>query len=112
ASIESAGRAVAPGGALEIRLQIHQVDRALQFHRSTAEELLGGVAGVRIRLRGERQSASAASRLEPGPGRTLREQRAPTDAPLQRLWRVRRRSVQRAGPRAALGLSDRVLSGR
>ncbi len=36
------------------------------LHRSAAEELLGGVAGVRVRLLGQRQSAGAASALEPG----------------------------------------------
>src|SRR5262249_13200646 len=74
AGVESAGRAVAPGSAVEIRLQVDQVDRALQLHRSAAEELLGGVAGRRIRLLGERQSAGAAPALEPGDGRGDRAQ--------------------------------------
>ena len=36
------------------------------LHRQAAEELLGGPAGVRIRLLGQRQSGGAASALEPG----------------------------------------------
>jgi hypothetical protein len=72
--VESSGRAVASGGALEIRLQVDQVDRALQLHRPAAEELLGGIAGIRVRLLGERQSADAASALEPGDGRADRAQ--------------------------------------
>src|SRR2546429_2866384 len=39
ASLESAGRAAASGRALEIRLQVDQVDRALQLYRSAAEDL-------------------------------------------------------------------------
>src|SRR5215470_5514326 len=72
--VEGAGRAVASGRAVEIRLQVDQVDRALQLHRSAAEELLGGLAGRRVRLLGERQSAGAASALEPGHGRADRTQ--------------------------------------
>ena len=39
---------------------------AFQLQRSAPEELLGGVAGGRVRLLGQRQSGSAASALEPG----------------------------------------------
>ena len=42
---QAAWRAVATGGAVEIRLQVDQVDRALHLHRRAAEELLGGAAG-------------------------------------------------------------------
>ena len=42
---KSDGRAAAARGAVEIRLQVDQVDRALQLHRPAAEELLGGAAG-------------------------------------------------------------------
>src|SRR4029078_13703428 len=44
AGVEGAGLAAAARGAMEIRLQVDQVDRALQLHRSAAEELLGGLA--------------------------------------------------------------------
>ena len=70
------GRAAAAGGAVEIRLQVDQVDRALHLHRPAAEELLGGAAGVRIRLLGQRQSAGAASALEPGDRGGARHRRA------------------------------------
>jgi len=39
------GRAAAARGAVEIRLQVDQVDRTLQLHRSAPEELLGRIAG-------------------------------------------------------------------
>src|SRR3982074_3394355 len=97
AGIESAGGAAAARGAVEIRLQVDQVDRALQLHRSAAEELLGGIAGRRVRLLGQRQSAGVASALEPGQRGTDRPQRAPADAAFQRLWRVCRRPLQGSG---------------
>ena len=53
---QAARRADPARGAVEIRLQAHQVDRALQLHRPAAEELLGGGAGLRVRLLGQRQS--------------------------------------------------------
>ena len=42
AGVEAARRAAAARGAVEVRLQVDQVDRALQLHRPAAEELLGG----------------------------------------------------------------------
>src|SRR5262249_924326 len=71
--------------------------RALQLHRPAAEELLGGVAGLRIRLLGQRQSSGLAPALEPGDRGADRAGRAPADALVQRLWRLRPRPVQ--GPR-------------
>ena len=47
ACAEADGRAAAARGAVEVRLQVDQIDRALQLHRPAAEELLGGAAGVR-----------------------------------------------------------------
>ena len=43
---QAARRADPAGGAVEVRLQVDQVDRALLVHRQAAEGLLGGVAGV------------------------------------------------------------------
>ena len=64
------------GGAVEIRLQVDQVDRAFFLRRGAAEGLLGGAAGGRIRLLGQRQSGGAASALEPGERRSDRHRRA------------------------------------
>ena len=78
----------------------------VHVHRQAAEELLGGPAGVRIRLLGQRQSGGAASALEPGDRGSDRHRRAPADAVVQRLRRVRRRALQ--GPRrqgAAVGVT-------
>src|SRR5205085_12035792 len=91
----------------EIRVQIDQVDRAVQFHGSAAEELLGSAAGIRIWILGERESAGTASALEPGDGRADRAQRAAPDFAVQRLWRIRRRSLPRSREGAALGVGNR-----
>ena len=56
------GRAAASRGAVEVRLQVDQVDHPLQLRRRAAEELLAGAAGLRIRLLGERQSARCRTR--------------------------------------------------
>ncbi len=53
---QAARRADPSGGAVEVWVQAHQVDRALVVHRQAAEELLAGPAGLRIRLLGQRQS--------------------------------------------------------
>ena len=60
---------------------------------------------VRIRLLGQRQSGSAASALEPGERRTDRHRRAPADAAVQRLRRLRRRHLQGPGKGTAVGVS-------
>ena len=80
ARAEADGRAAAPRGAVEVRLQVDQVDRALQLHRPAAEDVLGRPAGRRIRLLGQRQSGGAASALEPGERGRHRHQGAPADA--------------------------------
>ena len=43
-------RAAAPRGAVEVRLQIDQVDRPLHLHRPAPEKLLGRDPGHRVRL--------------------------------------------------------------
>jgi len=80
--VQATRRAVEAGGAVEIRLQVHQVDRALHVHGETTEGLLGSAAGVRIRLLGERQSRSAAPALESGNRGSDRYRGATTDAPV------------------------------
>src|SRR5262249_52778134 len=99
-----AWRTVAAGCAVEVRVQI---DRAVQFHRHAPEGYVGGVAGVRIRLLGKRQSGSAASALEPGDRGDYWHRRAAADAPFQWLWRLRRRSLQGSGKRTSLGVRRR-----
>ena len=95
-------RADPPRGAVEIRLQVGQVDRALHLHRQAAEELLGSAAGGRIRLLGQCESGGPSSALEPGDRGGARHGRARADAAVQRLRRIRRRSLQGIGERAAV----------
>ena len=78
------------------------------FHRPAAAQLLGSLAGGRIRLLGQRQSGSAASALEPGERGSDRHRRAQADAAVQRLRRIRRRHLQGHGSqRAAVGVTRR-----
>src|SRR5262249_32640687 len=65
-------RAAAVGTAMEIRLQVNQVDRALQLYRQAPEGFVGSVAACRVWLLGERQSAGTASALESGYRRDYR----------------------------------------
>ncbi len=75
------------------------------FTDQRPKSYLGGPAGVRIRLLGQRQSGGAASALEPGDRGADRHRRAPADAAVQRLRRVRRRPLQGSRERAALGVT-------
>ena len=85
-----AGRGAAAAGiAVEIRVQIGQVDRPLLVHRKAAGVVLGNRAGQRVRVLGERQPRSSSSALEPGDGAGARHQRARADAQMERLRRVR-----------------------
>src|SRR4029078_13658748 len=61
-----AWRTPAARGAMEVRIQIDQVDRAFHIYRHTPEGFVGGAAGVRIRLLGQPQSPKAAYRPPPG----------------------------------------------
>jgi len=73
--------------------------------KSIVQELLGGVAGVRIRLLGQRQSAGTPSALESGHGRIHRHRRAQADDAVQRLRRIRRRPLQGTREGAAVGVA-------
>src|SRR5262249_31785217 len=95
--------------AVEIRLQVDQVDRAVQLHGSAAEKLLGSAAGLGVRFLGQCQSTGAASALEPGDRGTDRAARTPADPAVQRLRRPRRPPLQGARARAALGVAHRRL---
>ena len=75
-------RAAAPDGAVEIRLQVGQVDHALHLHRQAAEELLGGHPGQRIRLLGEREPRGRPPALEPGDRAPARHRQARADIAL------------------------------
>src|SRR5262249_25298606 len=100
----AAWRTVAACRAVEVRMQVNQIDGTLYLCRSAPERAVGSLAVVRIWLLGERQSAGAASALEPGDRRNYRHRRAATDFAFQRVRRIRRRSVQGFRKRAALGL--------
>src|SRR5216683_11524 len=86
-------RAAAPGAAVEIRLQIDQIDREIHLHRQASGELLGSAAGERVRLLGECQSGGAAPALEPSNRARVGQRRAPPNAKVERLWRIRRPSL-------------------
>ena len=66
AARQGSGRADSPGDAVEIRLQVDQVDRQDFVRRQAAGDVLGDARAGRIRLLGQRQSGRAASALEPG----------------------------------------------
>ncbi len=66
------------------------------------------LAGFGIRLLGKRQSAGAASALEPGKRVPDRGRRAAPDALVQRLYRVRRGPLQGPRKRALVGLRQRA----
>src|SRR4051794_9606103 len=66
ARAETDGCASAARGAVEVRVQVREVDRALRVLRQAAENVLGRSAGLRVRFLGERESGGAASALEPG----------------------------------------------
>ena len=50
--------------AVEVRIQIDQVDRAFHLHRQASGELLGGSAGQRVRILGQREPGK--SRIRAG----------------------------------------------
>ena len=106
---EAERRAAAPGSTLEIRLQVDQVDRPLHLHRRAPAQFLAGDPGQRVRLLGERQSRGPAPALEPGRGDPARQPDEGADRAVQRLWRVRGRSVQGPGERAAVHVRDAQL---
>ncbi len=60
--------------AVEIRLQIGEIARALFLRRGASQKLLGGASADRIRLLGQREPPGSASPLEPGVRATARDQ--------------------------------------
>src|SRR5271165_5444937 len=72
-------RAVTPGAAVEIRVQISEIDRAFLVRRKAAGIVLGNRARERVRLLGERQSGRASSALEPSDRAGARHRRAAAD---------------------------------
>ena len=93
------------GDAVEVRIQVGEIDRQDQLRRRPAADLLASPRPGRIRLLGQRQPGRAASALEPGARNLPDDRRAAADAPLQRLRRAGRRALQGAGERAALHVS-------
>ena len=87
-------------GALEVRLQEHQVDRPDQPRRGRAADHLEQAEPWRVRVLFERQPGGRPSALEPGdrapdrPGRPVRQ--APPDPAVQWLRRSGRQPVQPA----------------
>jgi len=71
-----------PCRALEIRVQVDQIDRPLSFHRNPPEDVLGGYPASRIRLLGQCEPGGIASTLEPGERAGSRVRRARAHPPL------------------------------
>jgi len=101
------GKPAAPPRAVEIRLQVDQVDRPRFVRARAAGQLLGGDRRRRVRLLGQRQPAGAASALEPGDRAGARHRRAYPDQAVQRLWRLCRRPLFGARGRKALYVGRR-----
>src|SRR5690606_8472986 len=84
-------RAAAPGGAMEVRLQEHQVDRGDPLYRAHAADRVESPATRGVWLLQQRQSGRGPSALEPedrAPHRRHREpavRRPDSDPALQRL---------------------------
>ena len=89
AARQSPGRADTAGDAMEIRLQVDQVDRQDLVRRQAAGDVLGDARPGRIRLLGQRQPGRAAPALEPGQRDVPQRRTAASDADLQRLRRAR-----------------------
>ena len=106
AAAEAARCAAAPRCAMEVRLQVDQIDQPFQLQRSAAEVILGSLAGVRVRLLGQRQSAGAASALEPGERGGHRHQSssrpccstATVNMSPSHVWRARKGAAVRLKP--------------
>src|SRR5215831_14830669 len=97
-------RAIEIGSAVEIRIQVGQIDRTFLVYRETPDLVLGDHPGERIRVLGERQPGGPASALEPGERTRAWDQRARADAQVEWVWRVRHPSLRRTRERAALRL--------
>jgi len=80
-------RAAPPRGALEVRLQEHQVDRPHLAGREAAADLLEPLRSRGIRLLLERQPGRGPPALEPGARAAHRRVLPPADAAVQRLRR-------------------------
>src|SRR6056297_583438 len=102
ADAETEGRADAPRGAVEIRLQVDQVGRPDQPRRRRAAGELEPAHSARIRLLFQREPRARSSALEPE-DRTADRRRpvraADSDAEVQRLRRRGRVALRRHGPR-------------
>ena len=66
AARQGPGRADPAGDAMEIRLQVDQIDRENFVRRQAAGDVLGDARPRGVRLLGQRQSGRAPSALEPG----------------------------------------------
>src|SRR5690606_20743537 len=86
------------GGAVEIRLQEHQVDREDAVRGGRADQYLAAAAAERVRLLRERESAGRSSTVVAGAGGPAAEsvQEHP-DADVQRVRRPGRQPVRRDG---------------
>ena len=83
---------------------------ALQFHGQAAEDVLGSLAGERVRLLGQRQSAGRASALEPGDRAGARQERALPTLLFNGYGEYVADTVQGTGERASVDVSARRRS--
>ena len=87
-------RADPAGGAVEVRLQVHQVHRPHPLHGPAAAHGVERVRAAGIRLLRQREPRRGPSALEPGPRAPHRRVAPPAHADVQRLQRSRQ-PVQR-----------------
>ena len=81
----------------EVRLQIDQINRAFQFHRRAACQLLGNDPAERIWFLGQREPGRAAPALEPGVRTCAGLQQARAHSALQRVSRAGRQPLHKPG---------------
>src|SRR5262245_48879876 len=89
-------------GAVEVRFQIRQIDRAFALHRCAPAHVLGSGSTNRVWLLGQRQSERAPRPMEPVDRACAGNQYPCSNTALQRLYRVRATPLQRARRRAAV----------
>src|SRR5262249_40365020 len=95
-------RAASARGAVEVRIQGHQVDREDPPRRATAADDVEPRGPGRVRILRQREPGGGPSALEPSDRAPDRRFPAPADAPLQWLWRTGGLALRGDGPAALL----------
>jgi hypothetical protein len=105
------GRADPAARAVEVWLQVDQVDQQGDVHGRAAKELLGDAWPERVRVLGQREPAGGPSALEPGGRARAGDRREDPDGDLERIWRAGGVAICRHGKhgRQALPLTQRSI---